>query len=385
MKKRILTIAMSACLVMTAMVGCSNEDEMDISGDGEITLGDYSALEVYEDEVVVTDEDWESTLSSMLSSAATTEQVTEGTVEEGDSINIDYVGSVNDGFEFDGGTAEAQDIILGSSGYIDGFDDGLIGAEIGSTVELNLTFPDDYTSTSYDENGDELVLAGMDVTFVVTINYRTDTITPEFTDDFVVDNYGFYGYTTTEDFEEFVREQMYISNVISIVWDDFAESCTVDSYDESEVESYVTYIEEQYESQYESYYGVDIDTYLAAAGVDRDEWDESNRSSAEEAIKEKMIYIAIAEEQNLVPTQDEYEEEAQLYVDANGYDTLEDLEEAYTKDEVVYAVITTRVQEYLADNVVVLEGERPTEETTEETSASEEETSEDDTSEESEE
>ena len=376
MKKRVLSIIMSACLVMIAFSGCSSSsDEIDVSNDGEVTLADYSNLEVYEAEAEVTDEDWEETLSSMLSSAATTEQVTEGTVEEGDSINIDYVGTIYDDYEFDGGTASATDITVGSSGYIDGFDDGLIGAEIGSTVELNLTFPDDYTYTTTDEDGEEIELAGLDVTFAVTINYRTDTITPEFDDDFVVDNYGFYGYTTAEDFEEFVREEMRISNIINVIWDDYVESCTVVSYDQDEVDSYVAVIESYYESQYQSYYGVDIDTYLAAAGVDEEEWNEANIETAQENLKEKMVYYAIAEAEGLVPSQEEYEEEAQLYVDANGLDSLEDLEEAYTKDEVVYAIITERVQEFLAENVNILDGERPEEEsssdTTEETTADE--------------
>lgn len=363
MNKKLLAVLLAVCLVAAVLSGC--KDEMDISGDGSVTLGEYIGLEVYEAEVEVTDDDWQDTLDSIISSYTTSEEVTEGTVDEGDIVTIDYVGTINDGFEFDGGSSEDYQLELGSDTFIDGFEEGLYGAEIGSTVELDLTFPDDYTGTTEDEDGNEIELAGMDVVFTVTIDSKTEYNEPEFNDEFIQENFAYYGYSTAEEFEDYVREEMYVSNVIDIVWDDFIETCTVEEYDEDEIESYVTYLEEQYESQYESYYGVDTDTYLAAAGVDRDEFDESLLETAQDAMKEKMVYIAIAEAEDLVPTEEEYEEEAMVYVDANGYDSLEALEEDYSKDEVVYAVINTRVQYFIAENVTVLEGERPDDEDTE--------------------
>lgn len=383
MNKRVLAVVMSACLAATMAVGCSSkDDDMDISGDGEITLADYKNLEVYEADVEVTDEYWDELVASLTSSYATTEQITEGTVDEGDSVNIDYVGTVNDGYEFSGGTASGVDITLGSSGYIDGFDESLYGAEIGDTIVASLTFPDDYANTSTDEDGNELVLAGLDVEFTITINYRNDTVTPDFDDDFVESYYSYYGCDTAEELEAYIRNQVYIGNIINAIWDDFADACTVESYDEDELESYVAYMEEQYDSQYKEYYSVDLDTYLSAMGIDRDEWDESNLETAKESIKEKMIYIALAEAEGLVPTQEEYEEEAQLYVDANGLDSLADLEEYYTKDEVVYAVIVNRVQMYLGDIVTVLEGEAPAEEDSEDTETTDESSADDETTEE---
>lgn len=84
------------------------------------------------------------------------------TVEDGDTVNIDYVGTV-DGVEFDGGSTEGMgtDLVIGSGSYIDDFEEQLIGAHPGETVEVNVTFPDDYYSTD---------MAGKDAVFTVTIN-----------------------------------------------------------------------------------------------------------------------------------------------------------------------------------------------------------------------
>ena len=88
-------------------------------------------------------------------------QKTEGKVAKGDTANIDY-GGKKDGVAFEGGTAKGHDLEIGSNSFIDGFEEGLIGVEIGSTVDLNLTFPENYQSTD---------LAGKDVVFTVKVNY----------------------------------------------------------------------------------------------------------------------------------------------------------------------------------------------------------------------
>lgn len=110
------------------------------------------------------------TASSSSDTGSTTDNGTENsystdtslTVEDGDTVNIDYVGTV-DGVEFDGGSTEGMgtDLVIGSGSYIDDFEEQLIGAHPGETVEVNVTFPDDYYSTD---------MAGKDAVFTVTIN-----------------------------------------------------------------------------------------------------------------------------------------------------------------------------------------------------------------------
>ena len=103
---------------------------------------------------------FEQQVETNLNNNDKSEEIKEGTVENGDVANIDYEGKLN-GKAFDGGTAEGYDLTIGSGSFIDGFEDGLIGKKIGDTVDLNLTFPKDYSSTD---------LAGKEVVFTVKIN-----------------------------------------------------------------------------------------------------------------------------------------------------------------------------------------------------------------------
>ena len=125
-----------------------------------VTLGEYKGLTVQDQPVEVTEEQIDSEVEYYIQLADALESVTEGTVEEGDTANIDYEGKLN-GEAFDGGTAKGYDLIIGSDSFIDGFEDGLIGVAVGETVDLPLTFPENYGNEE---------LAGQDVVFTVTVN-----------------------------------------------------------------------------------------------------------------------------------------------------------------------------------------------------------------------
>ncbi len=164
MKKR-ARFALLAAVLLSALLlsscGSFNYKTEDLSR--YVTLGAYKnlALEVKMPEKV-DDEAVETELKKLLESSATTKLAEDDyAAKDGDTVNIDYAGKI-DGEAFDGGTAEGQDLVLGSDSYIDGFEDGLIGKKKGDTATLNLTFPDPYTS-----NTD---LSGKAVVFEVTVN-----------------------------------------------------------------------------------------------------------------------------------------------------------------------------------------------------------------------
>ena len=147
-----------------------------------VTAADYVELPEEYDKLHVqaakpvdpTDEEVEARISAELQNRTTTEEV-DRRVKEGDTVNIDIVGKI-DGKEFEGGSG-TYDLVIGSGSFIEGFEEGLIGAEKGETRELNLTFPEDY----HPEEG----LNGKDVVFTVTVNKVSESITPELSDDFV--------------------------------------------------------------------------------------------------------------------------------------------------------------------------------------------------------
>ena len=126
-----------------------------------VTLpADYKALSVSAADVQVTDDELQTNLDYILSQFAETEQDTESTIQNGDSVNIDYVGSV-DGIEFTGGNTNGQGttVTAGSTQYVDDFLTQIIGHKPGETFDVVVTFPDGYDDST-DANGDPIKLAG---------------------------------------------------------------------------------------------------------------------------------------------------------------------------------------------------------------------------------
>lgn len=142
---------------------------------------DYADITIDASLAEVSDEDITNYINDyILSSFATTQQVTDRAAVDGDTVNIDYVGSI-DGVEFDGGNTNGSgaDLVLGSQSYIDDFEDQIVGHTPGESFDVVVTFPEDYGSTD---------LAGKEAVFKTTLNYISETSTPELTDAFVKEN-----------------------------------------------------------------------------------------------------------------------------------------------------------------------------------------------------
>ena len=172
MKKNVRLILCCAAVVMLA-AGCGKKSdttetttaaettEAEITDKGEVTkLGQYKGIEVTKEDTTVTDAELDQRIASILQANPEITEITDRPAQNGDTVNIDYVG-MKDGVAFDGGTAEGYDLELGSDAFIDGFEDGLIGANVGEERSINLTFPEDYGNAD---------LAGQAVVFDVTVN-----------------------------------------------------------------------------------------------------------------------------------------------------------------------------------------------------------------------
>ena len=171
MKKKIAVLAAGICALSLILTGCSSE----ISND-YVTITKYKGVEIDKvDSTKVSDDDVESQINSVLQSKATTTEVTDRAAHNGDTVTIDYEGK-KDGVAFDGGTATDAQLTLGSGTFIDGFEDGVVGHNIGDTFDLDLTFPENYGNEE---------LAGQAVVFTVTLKAISQTDVPELTDEFV--------------------------------------------------------------------------------------------------------------------------------------------------------------------------------------------------------
>ena len=279
------------------------------------------------------------------------EKKTKGKVKVGDTVNIDYVGT-KDGEEFDGGSAEGYDLEIGSGTFIDGFEDGLIGKEIGSEVDLDLTFPEDYGVEE---------LNGADVVFHVTLNYVAEN--PELTDE-IAEKLSGGEYDNVEDYVESVRNSIqegydedYRNNAYTQIMGKLAEMYSLDEYPEENVEYYVNNIMEQYIEPYADMYGVSIEDFISMAynGLTEEEFREQELiPAAESSLTQEIILTAIAEEEGITMTDSELDEKLQEYADSYGV-TVEELIGDADREMIRSSELQQKVMEWLFENVNIEE------------------------------
>ena len=273
-----------------------------------VTLPQYKGVAVPTEEITPTAEDLAAFKEQVMQPYGTPTKITEGEAKSGDTVNIDYVGTV-DGVEFSGGNTNGQgaDLTLGSGQYIPGFEDQLVGKKVGDKVEVKVTFPADYNAST-DKDGNEMILADKEAIFTTTINHIVGEMEfPELNDAFVADKLqGQYGWKTVAQLEEGYMENMTRNN--KYVW---MESYLNDNATVSEVPTVIldTIVYQQM-MQIEmtmGMYGVPMDEYVKNAGFETKEdfaksmYDDENLQNLARLY---LIYQAIAETESIVPDQD---------------------------------------------------------------------------------
>lgn len=355
MKKKFL-VALAA-VAMLGLVGCGKTgyDTYAEYADKYVELGEYTGIEYTRNVVEVTDDEVQSQLDSFVSSLTTSEEVTDRTVENGDTVNIDYVGTI-DGEEFEGGTAEGSSLTIGSGQFIDDFEDQLVGANIGDKVTVEVTFPD-----PYDNNPD---MAGKDAEFAVTVNSISVSVVPELNDQLIADN---TDYDTIDDYKTYITESMTESKqadadsaVQSDILTAIIDNCTYSGYPEDESTKLVDDALEQTKSQAESY-GIDFETYLSYVGyTTEDDYKKVLEEYAVDFLKEKMTICAIAKKENMKVTDDEIEEYVNKLVEDYGLESSDDVYEYYTEEDIAYFVVSEKVMDFLNENAVEVDSTEAT-------------------------
>lgn len=371
--RRFAAVSLAAA-VLTGLCACSSNTQQASPSSPEstssqtetpeeayVTLGQYLGLEISAvTPEPVTEEDVENAIASTLSAHTTMEPVTDRGAQEGDTLTIDYVGTL-DGVAFDGGTAEGQTITLGiGNGYIDGFSDGLLGATTGETVTLNLTFPDSYPNSPD--------LAGKDVDFTVTVQEILTSVTPVFDDEFVANN--LTGFSTAAEYTEYLRQQLELSNqaeaeesLRGTVWDAVMAGVTIHSYPQDQIDQYLEDANAYYQQLADSN---DITLEEMAEnyyGMTTDELDAQTLAYAQEEIGYFLVVNAIAEAENLSISDEEYAEGLETYLSNWGYDNDEDFaadygssfEEYFGKEEILQYLLADKVEQYVLDAAVQVE------------------------------
>lgn len=275
----------SACLDMNGFINGTAA--------GDIELPEYNNVTIPFNEVEYTDEELENYIDSMLEARKTINDDTSLKVASGDEINLDYVGKI-DGVEFEGGSAEGYDLVIGSESFIPGFEDQLIDAQVGSTFDIDVTFPEDYS-----EN-----LAGKDAVFTITVNGIYET--PELTDDFIVSEFGDVA-STVEEYKQHIIDTNYDSNLTAWIENYIEENSNVIRFDKKylkNLKSVLKYEEQQnYEYMNEMYESILGYSYYSSfedyVGMSETEYDETVVSYAKDAYKVDLAYQAIFEIEGL--------------------------------------------------------------------------------------
>lgn len=359
--KRIVSAIALIAMTLSLICGCKNESDSKTpfayNLDKYVTLGNYIGVEYTYEEAPVTDELVTSYINTMLSQKGYGEQkeFTEGTVKVGDTANIDFEG-LRDGVAFEGGTAKGSDLVIGSGTFIDGFEDGLVGVSVGETVTLDLTFPDPYPN-----NPD---LAGKPVQFIVKVNSIKTTVYPELTVDIVreISDLESTDEHIIDDYMAYVKEQVALfnkQNAIdekeSEIWSKIIEGTTIKSYPESEVEKYkektLKRMDEMVAQQYGA--GLTYEDYLKQAeGLTLEDVDADLTAEAQRVVKEYMTVVAIARDQDLVPTEEEFQTEYKTYADKSGYSSVDELLKTMDEEQFRMSIIVNKVMDFVVENAV---------------------------------
>lgn len=313
----------------TAITGADREDYVaivDLNTDDYVTLMDYKNMVIQVEKTEVTDESIKKYINqSVLGSYP----ITDREAANGDTVTIDFTGK-KDGEAFDGGSSEDYKLTLGSGAFIPGFEDGLVGVMPGETVDLELTFPENYKSAD---------LAGQDVVFTVTVKNILvqadyDTVTEEQLAEMNL------GDKTKEDIWKEAKAALeedaktsYEANISSAIINELMENCTVTSIPDYLVEEEVDYYNSYYENISQMYYGCDLDTFITTYyGITMDEYNEQIETMAEEIVKEYLIFEAIAREEGIEVTEEELVAKAEKEAKEYGYDSAEAVLEAAGKN-----------------------------------------------------
>ena len=298
-----------------------------------IVLGDYKGLRLTKTVGQVTEEE----VDSYIQSQATAEEVTDenAAVQDGDTVNIDYVGKI-DGREFDGGSAQGSVLVIGSDTFIDGFEDGLIGMKKGETKDLNLTFPDDYGNTD---------VAGKAVVFTVTLNSISRA--PE-QDDAWVSSYTDGKYTSMDDYRAYMKESLQEGNdeaadqqLNSDAWEQIEKTCTFLKLPKSYVEEGSEEFEKNVTSQAEQY-NATLDDFITQNGLTAEEYKTRKEQYGRYTAESRLLLEALMKAEQLTDDSQEYKDALAETEKAWGM-TEDALKEQYGEDTLKQYVETQMV------------------------------------------
>lgn len=339
MKKK-LSVFIASLMAVVLLVGCSNNK---MSND-YITINRYKGLEIEEvKKTDITDNDVDTKIQSNLSATATSEEVTDRAVENGDIVNIDYSSdfenSSDEGYNLEIGS----NTFIGANGDCKGFEEQIIGHMIGETFDITVQFPADYQVTE---------LQNAVKTFSIKINSISKKAVPELTDEWVVANSK--DSKTVEEYKKEVRKALekdkdstLKSTLRSEILTALLKNVEVKKYPDGEVDKQAASITDYYKKNAEQY-GVEFADFLEQQfGMTEEEFAKEAKKAAKQTIKQNIAVQLIADKKNLVPSDKEYEKAYKQLAKDQGYKSVDALKKATSEDTLKNIILQQKVADYL--------------------------------------
>ena len=300
----------------------------------DVELGNYKGLKAVKYVHKVTEEEIDNRIQQDVDKATTMADVTDRAVENGDTVNLNYTGSV-DGVAFEGGTAENQTLEIGSGHFIPGFEEQMIGMAIGEEKDLNVKFPDEYHA----EN-----LKGKDAVFHVKVNGIQTKVVPTLDDDFAADvsefdTFADYKANITKELTDRADKNAAVQLENELVQQavDAADCDIPDAMIEDEIDIMIRELKLRM-----MYQGLKYEDYLKYTGQTEDQVKEMYRSEAKNRVKMQLVLDAIIKAENIDVTEEEVEKA-----------TAEEAERSGRELEEFKKGLNDRQKEYLRDNAKI--------------------------------
>ncbi len=283
-----------------------------------VTLGQYKGLKVEKEPVEVTEEEVEQELKSIQEKNARLVEVTDRAAEEGDVAKISYLGTV-DGVAFEGGQSDSHDLTLGSHTFIEGFEEQIVGHNVGDKFDVNVTFPEAYHAPE---------LSGKAAVFAVELKGLSKRELPELNDEFAEDVSEF---STLDEYKTSIQDKLKKEKEEKAkqiqsdkLLDAAIANCTMDvpqvMYD-NKIEQMMREFEENITRQ-----GLTMDIYCKYMGTTKEAVRENFRETSEKSVRARLMLEQIVKEENLTVSEEALTEEIGKFGESYGIDAQKMIE-----------------------------------------------------------
>ena len=315
----------------------------------DVTLGEYKGVAVKKETTLVTDAEVDAKVEEERSKQATEVSVEDRAVAEGDTVNLDYAGSV-DGVAFAGGTAQDQTLKIGSGSFIPGFEEQMVGMHIGEEKDLHVTFPAEYHAEE---------LASKDAVFHVKVNSITETQLPALDDDFAKDISEF---DTLAEYKADIRAKLE-AQAAEHDRNNFTNAVIEKVLENAEVQIPEAMIERQIDSMMRDFEyrlmgnGLKIEDFLKYTGSDMQAFRENYRGQAIKSVKAHLVLEAIEKAEAIDATQEQIDKQLEAFAKQAGK-TVEEFKATLSESDIDYFkadAIRDNCVKFLTDNAKVEE------------------------------